>query len=167
MDDWRIVPLGAGHDRQAFDCGQPALNTYLQRQASQDVRRRIAQLFVATSADPPNRIAGYYSLSAASFERRDLPAEAAKRLPHYPVPAALLGRLAIDQACQGQGLGELLLLDALHRTLRASAALAVHAMIVDAKDAAAARFYARYGFIAFPSQPLRLFLPMETFARTA
>lgn len=165
MDDWQIAALGPDHDRQAFDCGQPALNTYLQRQASQDVRRRIAQVFVAASPDLTSRIAGYYSLSAASFERRDLPAEAAKRLPHYPVPAALLGRLAIDQAVQGQGLGELLLLDALHRVLRASAALAVHAMVVDAKDAGAAAFYARYGFVAFPSQPLRLFLPMETVAR--
>ncbi len=90
-----IEPLGPHHDRASFSCGEPALDAYLQRQATQDIRRRVAQVFVLVG-ETRERIAGYYSLSAASFEKRDLPAALAKRLPHYPVPAAVLGRLAVD-----------------------------------------------------------------------
>jgi hypothetical protein len=90
-----IEPLGPHHDRAAFFRGEPALNAYLQRQASQDIRRRVAQVFVARG-DAPGKIAGYYSLRAASFGKDELPPALAKRLPHYPVPAAILGRLAVD-----------------------------------------------------------------------
>lgn len=165
MAEFQVEPLGAHHDRLAFDCGIAALNLYLQRQASQDLRRRVAQPFVAVEPASPTAILGYYSLSATSIDRADLPPEAAKRLPHYPVPAAILGRLAVDRGAQGRGLGEFLLFDALHRVLRASASLAVHALIVDAKDEAATRFYARYGFRALPLAPLRLFLPLDTIAK--
>jgi ribosomal protein S18 acetylase RimI-like enzyme len=159
-----IEPLGSHHDRALFTCGEPALDTYLLRQASQDMRRRVAQLFVAVG-DKPSRIAGYYSLSAASFGKDGLPPTLSKRLPHYPVPAAVLGRLAVDRAHQGRGLGEALLLDAIRRTLRASMAMAVYAVIVDVKNDHAQAFYERYGFRAFARQPHRLFLPLETFEK--
>ena len=159
-----IEPLGPHHDRAAFCCGELALDLYLQRQASQDIRRRVAQVFVALG-DSPEKIAGYYSLSAASFERDELPPASAKRLPHYPVPAAILGRLAVDGSSQGQGLGETLLLDAIHRIIRASATIAIHAVIVDAKGDRAVAFYEQYGFRAFPDERHRLFLPLETFER--
>lgn len=164
MDDVRVEPLGANHDRSAFDCGQAALNHHLQRHASQDVRRRMALVFVAVVSTTPSTVLGYYSLSATNFDRADLPEEAAKRLPRYPVPAAILGRLAVAIGEQGQGRGEFLLLDALRRVLSASALMAVHAVVVDAKDERAAAFYARYGFQVFPSTPLRLFLPLDTIA---
>lgn len=166
MDEPRLViePLGSHHDRTAFSCGEPALDSYLQRQASQDVRRRVAQLFVALG-DAPGKIAGYYSLSAASFEKHELPPALAKRLPHYPVPAAVLGRLAIDRAHQGRGLGETLLLDAIRRVVRASATIAVYAIVVDAKNERAQAFYESYGFRAFAGEPRRLFLPLETFEK--
>lgn len=157
-----IEPLGSHHDRAAFSCGEPALDSYLQRHASQDVRRRVAQVFVALG-DAPEKIAGYYSLSATSFEKNDLPPTLAKRLPHYPVPAAILGRLAVDRTCQGRGLGETLLLDAIRRVVRASATLAVYAIVVDAKNDRAVAFYERYGFRAFATERSRLFLPLETF----
>jgi ribosomal protein S18 acetylase RimI-like enzyme len=157
-----IEPLGSHHDRETFSCGEPALDAYLRHQASQDVRRRVAQVFVAVG-DSPQRIAGYYSLSATSFAKAELPAPLAKRLPHYPVPAAVLGRLAIDRAHQGRGLGETLLLDAIRRVLQASAALAVYAVVVDAKNERSQAFYERYGFRPFASLPRRLFLPLETF----
>jgi len=115
--------------------------------------------------DAPRKIAGHYSLSAASFEKDELPPAQAKRLPHYPVPAAILGRLAVDRERQRQGLGETLLLDAIHRVVRASATLAVYAIIVDAKNERAMTFYGRYGFRAFTSAPRRLFLPLETFEK--
>ena len=166
MDEPSLViePLGSHHDRTAFSCGEPTLDAYLQRQASQDVRRRVAQVFVAVG-DAPGKIAGYYSLSAASFEKDELPPALAKRLPHYPVPAAVLGRLAIDRGQQGRGLGETLLLDAIRRVVRASATVAVEAIIVDAKNERRREFNERYGFRVFASEPRRLFLPLETFEK--
>jgi ribosomal protein S18 acetylase RimI-like enzyme len=159
-----IEPLDTHHDRAAFSCGEPALDDYLLRQASQDIRRRVAQVFVALGA-APGQIAGYYSLSAASFQKDRLPVALAKRLPHYPVPAALLGRLAVDRSQQGRGFGEILLLDAMRRVLKASRTIAIFALIVDAKDEKAQRFYERYGFQAFASEPRRLFLPLESLAK--
>ncbi len=166
MDEPSLViePLGSHHDRAAFSCGEPALDAYLQRQASQDIRRRVAQVFVALG-DAPGKIAGYYSLSAASFEKDELPPALAKRLPHYPVPAAILGRLAVDRERQGRGLGETLLLDAIRRVVRASTTLAVYAIVVDAKNERGLAFYQRYGFRGFASEQRRLFLPLETFEK--
>ena len=157
-----IEHLGRHHDRTAFSCGEPALDRYLQRQASQDLRRRIARVFVAVG-ESANEVAGYYTLSAASFDKGDLPPDMARRLPHYPAPAAVLGRLAIATSHQGKRLGESLLLDAIHRVVRASDTVAVHAMIVDAKNDRTLAFYERYGFMRFPSSPQRLFLPIQTF----
>ena len=88
------------HNRAAFTCGEPTLDAHIRRYASQDMRRRIAQVFVAV-AGAPESICGYYSLSAASFSRGDLPSELARRLPRYPVPAAILGRLAVDRVSRG------------------------------------------------------------------
>lgn len=166
MDElpFSIEPLGPHHDRAPFSCGEPSLDGYIRRQASQDARRRVTQVFVATGRRP-EEIAGYYTLSAASFEKNDLPAELARRLPHYPVPAAVLGRLAVDLRSQGCGLGETLLLDATRRVIRASDAIGVYAVVVDALHERAAAFYERYGFRPFPSAPLRLFLPLRTFEK--
>ncbi len=121
-------------------------------------------MFVAIGTTA-GRIAGYYTLSAAEFSKAELPAAAAKRLPHYPVPAAVLGRLAVDQSYQGRGLGETLLMDAIHRTLRASEAMAVYAIIVDAKNDQAKAFYERYSFLSFVTTPRQLFLALETFKK--
>ena len=87
MNEPRLIlePLGSHHDRESFACGEPALDDYLRRRASQDTRRRVAGVFVAVG-DTPDEVAGYYTLSAASFEKDELPADIAKRLPHYPVP---------------------------------------------------------------------------------
>jgi GNAT superfamily N-acetyltransferase len=126
-------PLGPERDRSAFSCGEPVLDDYLRRRAAQDVRRKVARAFVAVDR-ATGGIAGYYTLSAASFSRQQLPEAVAKRLPHYPVPAAILGRLAVDRRYQGRGLGELMLADAIKRVLHASEVLAVHAIVVDAKN---------------------------------
>ena len=104
------------------------------------MRRRGVQVFVA-AGDAPGQIMGYYSLSAASFEKEELPADLAKRLPHSPVPAAVLGRPAIDLTCRGRGPGERLLLDAAHRVQLANAVIAVYASVVDAKNERARNFY--------------------------
>lgn len=166
MNEPRLViePLGPQHDRESFACGEPALDDYLRRRASQDARRRVARVFVAAGA-AAGEIAGYYTLSAASFEKDELPAGIAKRLPHYPVPAVVIGRLAVSRSFQGRGLGETLLLDAVRRVVRASASIAAYAVVVDAKNDAARAFYERYGFRPFPATPRRLFLPLATFEK--
>jgi predicted GNAT family N-acyltransferase len=130
--------------------------------------RGLAIVYVLVPADRTASITGYYSLSSTAVRLSDWPDATRKRLPRYPlVPATLIGRLAIDRAYRGVRLGERLLIDALRRSLTASQSVASVAVIVDAKDAAGAAFYARYGFVAFPDQPLRLFLPMKTIGQVA
>jgi GNAT superfamily N-acetyltransferase len=157
-------PLGPRHDRASFESGEPALDDYLRRQATQDIRRDTARVFVAL-VPTQDLLVGDYSLSAASFLREDLPQRLAKRLPRYPVPAAILGRLAVDRRWQRRGLGALMIADAIKRLVRASQALAIHALIVDAKNDAAKAFYQRMGFHPFPDMPDRFFLPLEPILR--
>lgn len=161
---YRIVPLAKGHDRGSFACGSEPLDRYLQRQARQDAEKRVAAPFVLVEP-PSNQVLGYYTLSASIITADALPAELATRLPRYPqLPVTLLGRLAVDQSLRGKGLGEFLLMNALHRSLEAAATIAAMAVIVDAKDRKAEAFYERFGFIPLRQQPARLFLPMRTVA---
>lgn len=154
---FRIEPLGKRHDRSAFCCGVEALDRYLIHHAGQEARRRIAATFLLVE-EGGERIAGYYTLSATTIRLGALPPDIAKRLPKYPgIPATLLGRLAIDQAFRGQGLGEILLVDALKRTLRSE--IATFAIVVDAKDEHAVTFYKRYGFTPLLDTERKLFLP--------
>lgn len=155
-----IAALSPNHDKLAFSCGVDPLDRYLQTRATQDIRRRIANCFVATAANS-NTIAGYYTFSAASVPMLDLPSETAKRLPRYSVvPAALIGRLAIDRQYRGRGLGAALLFDAIARAARADTA--IFAVLVDAKDDAASAFYRHHGFQPFAARPFTLFLPIGT-----
>lgn len=162
--DWRVEPLQKRHGREAFSCGKVALDRYLQHQARQDAQSQVAAVFVAVKP-LDSTVLGFYSLSASRIDAADLPPDLAKKLPRYPyVPVALLGRLAIDQPYQGQGLGQFLLLDALYRSLQAAATIAAMAVVVDAKDAAAAAFYERYGFMPLSASQGRMFLAMKTVA---
>ena len=156
---FRVAPLDVTHDRAAFNsCSEP-LNRYLHEQVSQDIRRRVAACFVALADE--QRIAGYYTLASASLLLVDLPASIGKKLPRYPtVPAVRMGRLAVDQAFKGQGLGGALLADALDRAARSE--IAAYALMVDAKDESAADFYRHHGFIALPESSRTLFLPLAT-----
>jgi ribosomal protein S18 acetylase RimI-like enzyme len=157
---FRLEPLGDAHDRTVFRCGEEVLDRYFQTQATQDIRRRVANCFVATEA-LSGRVAAYYTLSAASIPFVDLPPEETKRLPRYPtLPAVRIGRLAVDQAFQGRGLGAALLIDAVRRTIHADAA--AYTLLVDAKNDSAIAFYQRYGFRCLQSQPRTLFLPLAT-----
>jgi GNAT superfamily N-acetyltransferase len=162
MSRFRVALLEGELDRSAFTSGTPPLDRYLREQATQDMRRRVAACFVAMDEE---KIAGFYTLASASVLLNELPASATKKLPRYPtVPAVRMGRLAVDQAYKGQGLGGALLADALDRSLRSE--IAAYALLVDAKDAQAAAFYAHHGFVALPDSPLSLFLPLAT-AKTA
>lgn len=156
----------SSHDRAGFDCASVPLNRYLQQQVTQDIRRRITACFVAVAGDDEQRIAGYYTLASSSVLLGDLPAATARKLPRYPsIPAVRVGRLAVASPFKGTGLGAALLADALNRATRAE--IAAHALMVDAKDDAAASFYRHHGFIAMPSHPMTLFLPLATVRRLA
>ena len=153
-----IVPLN-DHDRSGFSCGVEPLNTYLQNQAGQDMKRRVAACFVAVE-NTTGLIAGYYTLSACHVYLDALDENWRRKLPRYPtVPAVRLGRLAIDTAFQGQKLGSTLLANAVARTFRSE--IATNMMVVDAKNEDAAAFYQHHGFRRDPKQPLCLFAPLS------
>jgi ribosomal protein S18 acetylase RimI-like enzyme len=127
------------------------------------MRRRVANCFVAVP-DGAATVAGFYTLAASSIPIHDLPDETARRLPRYPVlPAALLGRLAVDRGFRGRQLGAALLFDAVLRALRAEPA--VLTVIVDAKDDAALAFYRHHGFLPFARRPSSLYFPVDTAAQ--
>jgi ribosomal protein S18 acetylase RimI-like enzyme len=161
--DYNIRPLDASIDTANFQCGTEHLNDYIRRYASQDVRKNVSRVFVATPENDSKKLAGYFTLSAGCVSCSSLPTTLARKLPRYPVPIALLGRLAVDNQSQGQGLGSILLADACQRISQASSALAVVGIIVDAKDDKAISFYEHFGFIPLPGQPDRLLLPASVF----
>ncbi len=157
-----VEALGSRHDRGSFNSGVEPLDRYFKTQAGQDARKNIAAPFVLVL--PDGAIGGYYTLSSTAVKLTDLPAETIKRLPRYPlVPAILLGRLAVDFRYRGKGYGRLLLADALRRAVRSE--IASFAVIVEAKDEAARRFYERESFLTLPETPMRLFRPMADIAK--
>lgn len=162
---WRIERLAKSHDRGRFSCGESALDEYLARFARQNHESGIAKTFVAVGEDSPRQVLGYYSISAGAIDREKLPARAAKRFPSFPIPIARLTRLAVNQAFQGHGLGEHLLMDALRRVLDASGDIGIVAVLLDAKHEKARRFYARYEFDSLPDHPLTLWLPIAAIER--
>jgi len=154
-----VAALDLEANRSDFCCGSEPLDRYFRTQVSQDIKRRVAACFVASDAQ--RQIAGVYTLASASIPLTALPQVFIGKLPRYPsVPAVRMGRLAVAQSFRGTGLGAALLADSLRRA--ATAEIAAYALIVDAKDEEAARFYRHHGFMALPEQPLFLFLPLAT-----
>jgi predicted GNAT family N-acyltransferase len=162
---YQVELLSEHHNRSTFCTGVEALDRYLWQQAGQEPRRNIATPFVLVRRET-GIIAGYYTLSNTAIHTGQLPAELARKLPKYPlVPATLVGRLAIDQSCRGEGLGQFLLLDALRRSREASRHTASFAVVVEALNESAVAFYRRHDFLPFADQPTKLFLPMKTIAQ--
>ena len=160
-----VAPLDRQHDRAAFSSGVEPLDRYLWTQATQDMRRNVAAVFVLVER-VTGHLAGYYTLAATAIEPADLPAELTRRLPYYEVfPATLIGRLAVDRRYQGRKLGAALLADALRRGYENRQIVAAMAVVVDAKDEAARSFYEHHGFIPFRDRPQRLYLPMASAGR--
>jgi len=155
-----IRPLDSDHNRPAFHCGVASLDDYIQKQARQDVKRYVSRVFVAATVEQPDSIVGYYTLSSLSIEISQLPQVLARKLPRHPVPAALLGRLAVHQAAQGHGVGKMLLVDAIKRTLAVSDEIAIYAMVVDAIDVRA--HYEQFGFSLLSTASQRMFLPLKS-----
>jgi GNAT superfamily N-acetyltransferase len=156
-----IEPLGRHHNREAFSCGIESLDVYLKRQATQDMKRRISRVFVASFPEDPARIVGYYTLSSLSIDLSALPDQTTRKLPKPPLPAALIGRLAVDTSEQHQGIGKMLLSNAMKRTLAVSDDIGIYAMVVDAINEDAESFYMRYGFSRLTDTAHRLFLPLK------
>jgi predicted GNAT family N-acyltransferase len=155
MLDYDIVPYEKKHVRTGFDCGIPALNQYLSRRASQDMRKNYAALFVAVQ-DNTDKILGYYTLSNASVLLDDFSESERRILPKYrDVPAIRLGRLAVDISARGKGVGVKMLGNAFVRCTSNISAWAV--MVVDAKDSRARSFYQKYGFLSLADDELRLY----------
>lgn len=164
----RIVGLERYHDRADFDCGEPALNTYLQRLAGQQAQRDFSRTYVAespseTNGDSTRRVRGFYAISSGSIDFKNLPA--ALKLPRYPVPVARMGRLAVDLREQGHGVGAALLAHAMQLSATLAQQIGLYALVVDAKHEAAAAFYSRYGFQRFVDHELSLFLTTDVIRR--
>jgi Predicted acyltransferase len=152
------------HDRTLFSCGVPELDHYLCTQASQDMKKKVAAVFVMV--DDLKQILGYYTLSAYTIRLAELPAERAKKFPKYPLlPATLLGRLAVNQAYRGRKLGRLLLMDALYRSWKNTTEIASVGVVAEAYDNTAREFYRYHEFISLAEHPSKLFIAMATLQR--
>jgi predicted GNAT family N-acyltransferase len=150
------------HDRSGFCCEQESLDTYIRKQASQDLKKRVSTVFVLID-HPETSVLAYYTLSAYAVDVAALDEAFAKRLPRYPaLPATLLGRLAVDNSQKGKRFGELLLIDSLKKSLDASIQVASLAIIAEALDENALSFYLKYGFQPFKQEPMKLYLPMKS-----
>jgi len=159
IDLIRVIPFQKEYDRSKFASGSRTLDQYLKEIVTQDIRRRVTACFIALLKD--NSIAGFYTLSSSSVLLGDMPDKIIKKLPRYPtVPVVRMGRLVVDKAYQGKGLGGALLADALKRVVHSE--IAAYALVVDAKDKKAAQFYLHHGFIETISNPFILFLPLAT-----
>ncbi len=158
---FQVLELDAGrHDRAGFECGVEPLNRYLKVLAPQHRTKGIATTFVLVDPDRPARILGYYALSAASLAFETLIDTDRKGLPAYPIPAVRIGRLAAATFARGQGIGELLLQNAIKRIVQSRSTLGVYAVVVEAKDAAAEGFYRKYGFRLCDTRTRQLYLPL-------
>ena len=160
MAGWTIQKLNRSHERDAFDCGNDALNDWLHKRVSQFEKRDLSRAYVAVR-EGELRVYGYYALSTHRVRYEALAADQAKGLPHIDVPVVLLGRLAIDRTAQGQGLGSLLLIDALRRAELVATQVGVRAVEVDAIDDAARRFYMKFGFTSLLDDCNHLFLSIR------
>jgi GNAT superfamily N-acetyltransferase len=169
----RSRPIGPADPGSGFRSGTHALDHYFRRHALRNDESDVGRTYVLEAsaheimAGLPT-VLGYYTLSMASFASHDAASLIAKALPRYPMPVALIGRLAVDERARGRRYGEALLLDALDRTVQASRIIACLGIVVDAKDAPAEAFYAKYDFVVVDSTswPRRMFLPMHV-ARAA
>lgn len=158
---YKIEALAKGHQRDRFDCGEPALNNYLRQTARQHQDKGIAKTFVLVVADAPTQILGFVALTVCEVTSAQMPVTFAKKFSAV-VPAARLARLAVASDRQGKKLGEMLLVFAMERTALVAESVGLVAMFVDAKNERAQSFYQRYGFIPLLDDPLKLFLPIET-----
>lgn len=158
--DFSFEPLAPHHDKSTFSCGNEQLDRYLRSTATQDKKRNIAIPYVIYDKER-QKIIGYYTLSMSGINLEELPEKISRKLPKYPIiGVTLIGRLAVSEDYKGFGWGKLLIIDAFKRSLNISKATGSFAVIVDAIDDDAARFYKRFDFTTFPGCPDKLFRTM-------
>lgn len=162
IPSWHEEPISKRHNRDAFDCGDLAMNEFLHRYARQTHDQGGAKTFLAVTDNDEAKILGFYSLSPASVEYARTPLIIRRGLARYDVPVFRLGRLAVDLSMQGKGLGGQLLLAAGRRSLRASQEVGGVALLIDAKNEKVAGWYASYGALPLLDTPLSLLLPLTT-----
>jgi GNAT superfamily N-acetyltransferase len=155
----RPVPLERRHVAESFDSGEPALDEWITRHAWPSHAGRTSRVFVTTTDEDVDTVIGYYALSAAQVEPPDAPERVKKGQPsHRPIPVILLGRLAVDLAHQGRGVGSALLGDSMLRSLEAASVVGIRALLVHAKNARARDWYLDNGFEESPTDELHLLL---------
>ncbi|MGK7901932.1 MAG: GNAT family N-acetyltransferase [Hormoscilla sp.] len=159
---WIFIPLDGSVNRDNFDCGISELNEYLKLYAKQNHRKGIATTFVAIPETGNREVGGYYSVSMSEIKREELPQVYRKGLPRYPVPAMRIGKLAVDRAMQGKGLGKILLMECFRKAVRLSTEVGIFAIAVDALNEEAKAFYLKYGFTPLEDNQLSLFIPVRT-----
>lgn len=152
----RPEPIASAHTTTGFDSGEASLDGYLAHRALTNHLTDLARCYVCVDGET-DRIIGYYTLSAVAVEHAQLPGRVRRNAPD-PVPAVLLGRLAVDRKAQGTGLGRLLVRDAVLSTLAAADRIGVRVLLVHALHERAAAFYDRFGFRPSPTDPLHLYL---------
>ncbi len=152
--------INKSHDCGSFQCGNPGLDSYLQKYARQNDISGVGRTYIARFKNS-RKVIGYYTIASSSIEGSSLPEKLSKILPRYPVPCALLGRLAVSEDHQGMGLGEFLLMDALFRILTISEQIGLFAIVVEAVDIKARDFYKKYGFEPFRDDKRRLVLSIK------
>ena len=159
---WHEEPIGKQHERAAFDCGEPALNEFVQRHARKSHERGGAKTFLAIDDADKKTVLGFYSLSPASVEYSRTPDVIRRGLARHDVPGFRLARLAVDRSVQGQGIGGQLLLAAGRRCLLAAAEVGGVVLVIDAKNERVAGWYCSYGAVPLLDAPLSLLLPLAT-----
>jgi ribosomal protein S18 acetylase RimI-like enzyme len=159
-DELRLEPFDKSrHRRDEFDCGVAPLNDYLQTKLGQHSRKDLTRGYVL--AGPGGRIAGYFTLAAGRLTIGVIP-DGHGYPAKLPLPTMLIGRLAVDTAFKGQRLGERLLVEAMRICIETADQIGAALIEVDAKDAGAQAFYAKYGFRSLPDDTLHMYLPMAT-----
>ena len=146
--------LSSDHDVSQFLSGEPALDEWLRRRALQNEESGASRTYVVCLG---NRVVGYYALAVGAVAHVDAPGRVRRNMPD-PVPVMVIGRLALDQSVQGQGVGPALLRDAILRTLQAAEIAGIRAILVHAISDRAKRFYQKSGFISSPLEPLTLMI---------
>jgi GNAT superfamily N-acetyltransferase len=162
VTSWHEEPIRKTHNRQAFDCGEAALNEFLRRYARKSHELGGAKTFLAIDDSDNKTILGFYTLSPASIEYTRAPEVVRRGLARYDVPCFRMPRLAVDLRAQNQGLGGQLLLAAGKRCLFAAAEVGGVALLIDAKNERVAEWYAKYGAVPLLDSPLTLLLPLAT-----
>jgi GNAT superfamily N-acetyltransferase len=157
----KIELLNKQHDRAGFDCGSAPLNLYLAQTARQHTERGISRAFVLVDDQAPTKVLGFFTVNICQLQAESLPAEIAKKMLRQ-VAGLKLGRLAVAKARQKEGLGKLILADAMKKVLALFESAGGIGLFVDAKDAQAKKYYEQFGFRALANDPMQFFLPIET-----